>query len=165
MTLRTIYSDRLVDGEKIETIVTDWDGTLFLSDDGTYKEAGGGGWDVAYGAYVPVFTSWDGVMATIAVSDFFYTRVWDIVSVRGSVYFVVAAGAPTYIKIDLPIASDFPDLAWLSGTVLWGWPAGDSFTIWMVESDLLDWAWVARIEIPIATKSWPMVVDFTYKIV
>lgn len=36
MTLRTVSSDRLVDGAKLEAIVTSGDGSLFLDNSGNY---------------------------------------------------------------------------------------------------------------------------------
>lgn len=46
MTLRTISSDRLVDGANLELLDSTWDGTLYLSDDGTYTAPPGSGGDV-----------------------------------------------------------------------------------------------------------------------
>ncbi len=40
MSLRTVSSDRLIDWEKLDAIIISGDGSLFLADDGTYKETG-----------------------------------------------------------------------------------------------------------------------------
>jgi hypothetical protein len=45
-TLRTIASNRLIDGEKLDAIVTVGSGTNFLADDGTYKSTPPGSGDV-----------------------------------------------------------------------------------------------------------------------
>lgn len=51
--LRTVSSDRLIDGAKLNAITTTWDGGSFFANDGTYKivtSHGSWTWDVVWPA-------------------------------------------------------------------------------------------------------------------